>query len=243
MNNKQYEDNKTMLVGCKIICPTCKSVFTKKQYNQVFCCIKCKDKFHKSMQKNKRNTCVIENNSLSLQSQIKKEENNMKKFVVFVFPNQCTNKVIEVNEYASDYSHIKRMAERVLINGMWYNVFAWGDYLWSIRKINNPIDIQGKLYQIVDLNQFGYFFSQETSDDNGKTFESLDLSKSFTSYEECYNAMKLEAMSTLAADIDINQDFEVGQGTIHQANVKFKETEISYSMNNKIMRFKMYIRI
>ena len=243
MNNKQYEDNKTMLVGCKIICPTCKKVFTKKQYNQVFCCIKCKDKFHNSMQKNKRNTCVIENNSLSLQSQIKKEENNMKKFVVFVFPNQCTNKVIEVDDYASDYSHITRMTERVLINGMWYNVFEWGVYLWSIRKINNPIDIQGKLYQIVDLNQFGYFFSQETSDDNGKTFESLNLSHSFKSYEECYNAMKHEAMDTLAADIDIEQDFEVGQGTIHQANVKFKENEVSYSMNNKTMRFRMYNRI
>ena len=167
----------------------------------------------------------------------------MKKFVVFVYPNQCTNKVIEVDDYASDYSHIKRMTERVLINGMWYNVFEWGVYLWSIRKINNPIEIQGKLYQIVDLNQFGYFFSQETSDDNGKTFDSLSLSQSFTSYEECYNAMKIEAMSALAADIDIEQDFEFGQGTIHQANVKFKENEISYSMNDKIMRFRMYIRI
>ena len=55
--------------------------------------------------------------------------------------------------------------------------------------------------------------------------------------------MKLAAMSALASDIDIEQDFEFGQGTIHQANVKFKEAEISYSMNNKIMRFKMYIRI
>ena len=167
----------------------------------------------------------------------------MKKFVVFVFPNQFTNKVIEVDEYASDYSHIKRMTTRVHINGEWHNVFEWGVCLWSIRKINNPIDVQGKLYQIVDLNQFGYFFSQETSDDNGKTFDTLSLSKSFTSYEECYNAMKLEAMTTLAADIDIEQDFEVGQGTIHQANVIFKETEISYSMNDKIMRFRMYIRI
>ena len=167
----------------------------------------------------------------------------MKKFVVFVFPNQCTNKVIEVDDYASDYSHIMRMTERVCINGEWHNVFEWGVYLWSIRKINNPIDIQGKLYQIVDLNQFGYFFSQETSDDNGKTFESLDLSHSFKSYEECYNAMKHEAMDTLAADIDIEQDFEFGHGTIHQANVKFKESEISYSMNDKIMRFRMYIRI
>jgi hypothetical protein len=167
----------------------------------------------------------------------------MKKFVVFVFPNQFTNKVIEVDEYASDYSHIKRMTTRVHINGEWHNVFEWGVYLWSIRKINNPIDIQGKLYQIVDLNQFGYFFSQETSDDNGKTFESLCLSHSFKSYEECYNAMKHEAMDTLAADIDIEQDFEVGQVTIHKANVQFKETEISYSMNNKTMRFKIYIRI
>jgi hypothetical protein len=55
--------------------------------------------------------------------------------------------------------------------------------------------------------------------------------------------MKHEAMDTLAADIDVEQDFEVGQGTIHKANVQFKETEISYSMNNKTMRFKIYIRI
>ena len=71
----------------------------------------------------------------------------------------------------------------------------------------------------------------------------MGLSPSFKSYKECYNAMKDEAMDTLAADIDIEQDFEFGQGTIHQANVKFKESEISYSMNDKIMRFRMYIRI
>ena len=131
-------------------------------------------------------------------------------------PNQFTNKVIEVDDYASDYSHIKRMATRVVINGKeWHNVFEWGVCLWSIRKINNPIDIQGKLYQIVDLNQFGYFFDQETSDDNGKTFESLGLSPSFKSYEECYNAMK-RSNGPLAADIDIEQDFELGQGTIHK---------------------------
>ena len=50
-----YRTNKEKKVGEECICPICKSVFTKKQYAQAFCCNECKVKFHNDRQLGKRN--------------------------------------------------------------------------------------------------------------------------------------------------------------------------------------------
>lgn len=164
----------------------------------------------------------------------------MRKFVVFVFPNTCTNKVVEVKDYASDNSHIKNFASSVIINNVNMRLFAFGDYLWNIRKINNPIDIQGNLYHIVDMIQWGYYFSQEVSYDGGETFETIDSSKSFFSYGSCYNAMKEEAMKSVSSNIDIEQDFE--DNDVYNIDIEFKDSEITYKFG-QITRFKMFRKL
>ena len=41
----QYETNKAAKVGEEIVCPICGNHFTKKSYQQAFCCTKCKDAY------------------------------------------------------------------------------------------------------------------------------------------------------------------------------------------------------
>lgn len=42
---KMYDKNKAAKCGEQLNCPVCNSVFVKKQWQQAFCCGKCKDKF------------------------------------------------------------------------------------------------------------------------------------------------------------------------------------------------------
>ena len=42
---EQYNQNKKAKVGEEIICPICGKTFTKKQWQQAFCCGACKDKY------------------------------------------------------------------------------------------------------------------------------------------------------------------------------------------------------
>lgn len=41
----QYESNKAAKVGETIVCPICGTSFTKKQWQQAFCCTQCKDTY------------------------------------------------------------------------------------------------------------------------------------------------------------------------------------------------------
>lgn len=43
--NIQYTENKSKKVGEMCVCPVCGQTFTKKQWQQAFCCRKCKDEF------------------------------------------------------------------------------------------------------------------------------------------------------------------------------------------------------
>ena len=42
---EQYNQNKKAKVGNELICPICGTKFTKKQWQQAFCCGACKDKY------------------------------------------------------------------------------------------------------------------------------------------------------------------------------------------------------
>ena len=42
---EQYKHNKAAKVGDEITCPICNGKFTKKQWQQAFCCGQCKDKY------------------------------------------------------------------------------------------------------------------------------------------------------------------------------------------------------
>lgn len=46
--NRNYIKNKEAKCGEELNCPVCNSTFTKKQWQQAFCCGKCKDKFWNS---------------------------------------------------------------------------------------------------------------------------------------------------------------------------------------------------
>lgn len=56
---KQYEKNKNKKRGEECICPSCKSIFNKESYNQIFCKsrsgTKCKDRFWNTVTPTKRN--------------------------------------------------------------------------------------------------------------------------------------------------------------------------------------------
>ena len=48
---KKYETNKSALVGDELVCPICGRKFTKKSYQQAFCCTDCKDVYWKIQRK------------------------------------------------------------------------------------------------------------------------------------------------------------------------------------------------
>lgn len=46
-----YKLNKMSGVGDELVCPTCGTTCIKKYYQQIFCCISCKDTFHNLVSK------------------------------------------------------------------------------------------------------------------------------------------------------------------------------------------------
>ena len=157
------------------------------------------------------------------------------------------NKVVFVNEY--------RHTKEVVVKTMFQNgshitnmlksfpndkkVLEWGDFLYSIKRVNDPIQLFSDFIQIVELEQDGHYFIVETSDDNGKTWDFLERSKSYTDYDECYNAMKIEATSSMASEIDINQDFDFAEENTHSMQITFGHDYIVYRYSGKLMRFTM----
>ena len=157
------------------------------------------------------------------------------------------NKVVFVNEYRHTQevevktmfqggSHIVDMLKS-FPNGK--HVLEWGDFLYSIKRVNDPIQLFNDFIQIVELKQDGNYFIVETSDDNGKTWELLDRSKSYTDYDECYNSMKQEATSMLASEVDITQDFDFEKENTCSMQITFGHDYIVYHYCGKIMRFTM----
>lgn len=118
-------------------------------------------------------------------------------------------------------------------------VFEWGDFLYAIKRVNPPIRLFDDLILIAELKQDGHYFIVETSDDNGKTWEFLEGSKSYTNYDECYNAMKIEATSSMADNIDITQDFDFAEENTHSMQITFGHDYIVYHYSGKLMRFTM----
>ena len=157
------------------------------------------------------------------------------------------NKVVFVNEYR----HTKEVEVKTMYQGNSHldnilksspngkKVLEWGDFLYSIKRVNDPILLFNDLIQIIELKQDGHYFIVETSDDNGKTWELLDRSKSYTDYNDCYNSMKQEATSMLASEIDITQDFDFAEENTHSMQITFGHDYIVYHYSGKIMRFTM----
>ena len=157
------------------------------------------------------------------------------------------NKVVFVNEYR----HTKEVEVKTMYQGNSHldnilksspngkKVLEWGDFLYSIKRVNDPILLFNDLIQIIELKQDGHYFIVETSDDNGKTWELLDRSKSYTDYNDCYNSMKQEATSMLASEIDIQQDFDFSEENTHSMQITFGHDFIVYHYSGKIMRFTM----
>lgn len=159
--------------------------------------------------------------------------------LVFVLPNGVKQTFELETAFHPQNNHIHKHLEQISCNGEHYNVFIWGENVYSIGVINKPIKIFGKFYQIVELIKFGHVYIVETSDDNGKTFESIFESKSFLSYENCYDDMKQLAMNDLGADIDIKQDFDFGEGDKYKREVQFTENQIEWKGGGKIMRYRI----
>ena len=159
-----------------------------------------------------------------------------KKYVVFVTNTSHDNKKVEVKEYYDSYTHIHVMLKTI---SHFDNCIVFGDYIYRIKHINQPINLFGNFYQIVECVQSGHYYTCETSDDNGKTWEFISGSKSFTDYNECYNEMKKEAMGSVGADIDIEQDFDFEEENYHQMDIKFFHDSIVITYNSKVTRFKM----
>lgn len=159
-----------------------------------------------------------------------------KKYVVFVTNTCHDNKKVEVKEYYDSYTHIHVMLKTI---SHFDNCIVFGDYIYRVKHINQPINLFGNFYQIVECVQSGHYYTCETSDDNGNTWEFISGSKSFTDYNECYNEMKKEAMGSVSADIDIEQDFDFAEENYHQMDIKFFHDSIVITYNSKVTRFIM----
>lgn len=160
----------------------------------------------------------------------------VKKYVVFVTNTSHDNKKVEVEQYFDTHTHIHAMLKNI---SHFENCIVFGDYIYRVKYINQPIKLFGDYYQIVECEQSGYYYTWETSYDNCKTWEYLSGSKSFTDYNECYNEMKKEAMDSVSAEINIEQDFDFSEENYHKMNIKFFHDMIEIRFNSKITRFKM----
>lgn len=160
----------------------------------------------------------------------------VKKYVVFVTNTSHNNKKVEVEQYFDTHTHIHAMLKTI---SHFENCIVFGDYIYRIKYINQPIKLFGNFYQMVECVQSGHYYTCETSDDNGKTWEFISGSKSFTDYNECYNEMKKEAMGSVGADIDIEQDFDFSEENYHQMDIKFFHDSIVITYNSKVTRFIM----
>ena len=159
-----------------------------------------------------------------------------KKYVVFVTNTSHNNKKVEVKEYYDSHTHIHAMLKNI---SHFENCIVFGDYIYRIKYINQPIKLFGNFYQMVECVQSGHYYTCETSDDNGKTWEFISGSISFTDYNDCYNEMKKEAMGSVGADIDIEQDFDFSEENYHQMDIKFFHDSIVITYNSKVTRFIM----
>lgn len=152
----------------------------------------------------------------------------MKKYLVFV-NERGTKRVEDVKDFIE--SELNKFLTDVKVEKKNLKCFKWGDFLYKFDKINNIIEVNESLYCVITLKQVGYYYIIQTYNDGERCFETIDCSKSFTTYEECYDSMKLESMQHLASDIDVQQDFEDGCECYHY-NVSFKHNEIK--IENKI---------
>lgn len=160
--------------------------------------------------------------------------------LVFVNPNGVVKNFELKTAFHQQNAHIKPYLDKVTFNDTETEVFIWGENVYTIGTINNPIKMFGKLYQIVELVKFGHIFIVETSDDKGKTWDSIFESRTYLSYNECYDDMKNLAMCDLAADIDIEQDFEeFGSNITYKRNVEFMENQVEWVGGGKIMRYRI----
>lgn len=160
--------------------------------------------------------------------------------LVFISPDSKTTKIIELKSaFHPQRVHIQELLTSVRFNGVERFVYVWGDYMYTIGTINEPIKLYGKYYQVVELVKFGHYYVVETSDDNGETWDFLEESKSFVDYDECYNEMKKEATNYLANEIDITQDFDFQEENTHSMLITFGHDYIIYQYSRKLMRFTM----
>lgn len=163
----------------------------------------------------------------------------MNKYYV-VLVGDRSNKTFEIQgAYHPQHKHLEQLMQDVMFEGKKEKVFVWGDYMYRPIYVNSPIKLRGDYYQIIELYPFGHYYTIEISDD-GKSFDEVHRSKSYLSYDECYNAMKLEAVQMIAADVDIQQDFEDGTEYYkHLIEFRANQIEISTSSNKTIKLFKI----
>lgn len=167
----------------------------------------------------------------------------MKKYVFF--NNGSTDKECEVTNFFTNYTHISQFLTKVRFDGIEHQVLEWGNMMYIIEYINDPIKMykRGEICKIqyVLLKPFGFRYVIETSDDNGKTWDCISESCSFLDFEKCYNEMKKVAMSDLAEDIDVQQDFSDDANHVYNYDVKISLKEIVVKSTNFGKMMKYYI--
>lgn len=152
----------------------------------------------------------------------------MKKYLVFI-NEKGTKRVEEVKNFFEP--ELNKFLTDVKVDKRILKYFKWGDFLYKFDKINNIIEVNEKLYCVITLKQVGYYYITQICDGDERYFETIECSESFTTYEECYNSMKLESMQHLVSNIDAQQDFE-DECECYHYNVSFKHNEIK--IENKI---------
>lgn len=155
----------------------------------------------------------------------------MTNFVVFT--DSRMKKIFRVQDYELQVTEnpnflYDTFCEEEELDGERKIVFNTEENIYIINKVNAPIYVNNVMYIIVDVRQCGYYYEVSNINHSTKYEDPYHTSRSFLSFEECYNTMKREAMSDIAEEIDITQDFEFGQNSIYEFNVTFKEDEITF---------------
>lgn len=154
-----------------------------------------------------------------------------------VFVNEARHtKVVEVTTMFENGSHVVNLLKSFPNDK---KVLEWGDFLYLIKIVSDPIKLFDDFIQIVELKQTGHYYIIETSDNNGKNWEFLERSKSFICYDDCYNDMKKEASEYLTNEIDIKQDFDFSEENTHSMIITFGHDYIIYEYNGSLKRFTM----
>jgi hypothetical protein len=161
----------------------------------------------------------------------------MENYVVFIFSQwQKIEKVENLNPQVI----INKFFQKKIIDGVETPIYKLGEWYLQIKHVNCSIVVKNRNYKVIELIPIGYTFQVKTYDithDGETPIEMIDQSGTFSTFNECYDEMKMYAVKDMANDIDVEQDFE--SGDIFKRNISFAKNKITWTDGGKVMIYEV----